>query len=664
MEGPEFYRIRLLQTSIEGQSFGAVKELPRYLQLPGTLPGVYCPKTQDIDWHAVAKDTTQPIILVEGEKKALAVQDKLGAPCLGLGGVDAIAARHKGLYALPEFNKIDWTRREAYVVFDTEPQGGLKDTVAKSAKRLLDTLLRLGAAPKLCVLPPDPAGISKTGADDFLLRHEPEDLTHLLSTQSVMTDAAKKLIDMACRYVFIEDMSHIFDKVESKIFRPIDFLISTNNTPLDVPIRKIVSANGIRTPSWVMDVIPAGKAFLDWPARPACHSIAYLPGKAQIVPRVDVTGQQRGHHINTWKGWACGDPVEGDISPFLWVLDNVFGDDPVAREFVEHWFFYPIQNPGAKLYTVMLVTSRLEGIGKTFPADMLAHHVYGLLKPYANANIIGGDGLNGTYNSYLVNRQFILVDDLAGSDVYQHLAQLKSLITNQTLVCKEKYVPEYTVDNLANFYMTSNELAPFKLTDQDRRFMIHEPRQAVADFERYKNVRLWFEREQGGAKLLWYAQNKYNSTGFDPQERAPMTRSKQGLIISAQTDAEAWLDALRGRCHLLSRPFVTPAELLALFQLEAQNAGNLHSHAFGRIASRYGWRRWKDGGQIKMRDGRIERAWIIASEDLVEELSKWDASRIATVLARDLEWKKEEDLQVRAEPVQIDEKKVTKATRR
>jgi hypothetical protein len=472
-----------------------------------------------------------------------------------------------------------------------------------------------------------------------------------------MTDAAKKLMDMSTKYIYVNDMSCVFEWNENRLIRPMDFLLNTGNSTVDIPVRKTVSANGVRTPAWLMDVVPSGKAFLDWPARPSGHSLVYRPGADRVIPRVDSIGDQHGHYINMWKGWAAGKPVEGDISPFLWVLDNVFGDDPMAREFIEHWFFYPIRNPGAKLYTVCLVVSRLEGIGKTFPADMLAHHVYGLRKPYGNANVIGGDGLNGAYNSYLVNKQFILADDLASSDVYQHLAQLKGLVTNQTLVCKEKYVPEYTVDNLANFYLTSNEQSPFKLTDQDRRFFVHEPRNANKDPEKYHAVRRWFEQEGGGAKLLWHAQNQYEQGAFDPRNKAPITRSKLGLISAGQTDAETWVDGLKARCHLLSRPFVTPAELLSLFQLESTNTGNMTPSAMGRVAGKYGWRRWRDGAQIRLPDGKVERVWVVAPEDQVAEFMKWDPNRVSATLARDLHWKDAEPEQSVATPIKRPAKK-------
>lgn len=91
----------------------------KYLQLPGTKPHFYMPRS--LNWKKLAEDVTEPLYVVEGEKKALAVA-KLGLPVIGLGGIWSWRNREDddSSELISDFNLIDWKGRKTIIAFDAD----------------------------------------------------------------------------------------------------------------------------------------------------------------------------------------------------------------------------------------------------------------------------------------------------------------------------------------------------------------------------------------------------------------------------------------------------------------------------------------------------------------------------------------------------------------
>lgn len=614
----EFCRVRLLDAPQAAGSFG-VKPV-RYLQPQGSLNGVYLPsgtsKGGAIDWSDVCSDVDKPLIITEGEKKAIKAC-KEGLWCVALGGVTMTSAEKKGMQHLEFFDKTVWGGRTVHIVFDTDNEHGMKPEVLKAADRLCHLLGRLGAKPILVTLPA--AEGAKVGLDDYLCEHTTHDLAEVLS-MGHEHDSAKLLLSLAEKYVYVRNLGRIFDSTSNELITDNHLRLTEGNKVVDRFVRKAVKANNQTVWGWVKGTEKAGTAFMEWQGRPQAETAHYVPG-----------GEARTKdNINLWRGWKCGAPEKGDISPFLWCLDNVFGDHDVAREFIEHWLFYPIKNPGTKLYTISLVVSPDEGIGKTFPAEMLARHVYGALAPYQNASIIQEGDLGGSFNEYIVNRQFVLSDDVAGNEGYNHLAKVKSLVTSEVLPLKRKYMPEVMCRVYANLYLSANQMVAFKLSDDDRRFFVHWPTKARKDLERYNSIRKWFEGG-GGKHILWYAQEKYNAGKFDPRAKAPDTPGREQMINLGKSDLETWVRDLKHQAQHLTRGFATPEELRGLYQLD-NSLDNVNARQLGKILAAQSIPQWDNGKLVRVgKDGKARRVWIVrdkvkwlgaAPEELQAEMLK------------------------------------------
>lgn len=606
----DFHRVRILE-----KPDGFQVKLSKYLQPKNSLNQVYVPRIAGFDWPSLLQDPNRPFIITEGELKA-ACATKLGFPTVGLGGVSMVEAKRKGLDELAFFHQTKWKGRQVTIIFDTDEETGLKPQVYRAALRLAELLLAKGAVPRLGMLPfPGPG--QKIGLDDYLMKEGVSEFNDKVLEQTLGFSAAQAMFEMAERFSWVRSLSCIIDMDSSRLIKKENFLTELGNKTVDKLVRKMFVNNGIRTPGYSPEVVPRGDAFLRWEARPDVEGVVYEPGHERII----------NGSVNMWQGWACK-PQQGDITPFLWALDNVFGDDPVAREFIEHWFLYPIKYPGAKLHTIALVTSPLEGIGKTFPGEMLARFVYGMTGKNDNASILQEGDLGSAYNSFLVNKQFIVGDDIAGNDAYTHLARIKGYVTNEYVTCKQKYIPEYTIRNRVNAYLTSNQVVSFRLSDDDRRFFVHSPEKAVKDVTKYTKIRRWFEHEGGAGMVLWHAQNKYDEKGFIPQAAAPFTKSRAQLIDLGRSDLEDWLKNIIDHHDHLTRTVVTSKELLATFQVQ-RNDSKTTEVQIGKMMAKLGVRQWRGGNKFWL-NGTTVRAYIIGPED------KW-AGKEGTALATEIE---------------------------
>ena len=65
----------------------------------------------------------------------------------------------------------------------------------------------------------------------------------------------------------------------------------------------------------------------------------------------------------SWPGWGV-EPCKGDVTLWRELLDFLFhGADAAHREWFERWCAYPIQHPGAKMKSTLVIHGP-QGTGK------------------------------------------------------------------------------------------------------------------------------------------------------------------------------------------------------------------------------------------------------------------------------------------------------------
>jgi hypothetical protein len=148
---------------------------PKYVQKARTPNRLYILPETDLIGDG-------PLILVEGEKKTLAMC-QAGFQVVGLGGVwnwlekgEGYNRKHKKTKPIPDLDRVNW-RRPVTILFDSD--GHDNRNVRLAAFRLARELSHRGATVSILFLPTSPKG-EKVGADDFLMIHGPEKLREML----------------------------------------------------------------------------------------------------------------------------------------------------------------------------------------------------------------------------------------------------------------------------------------------------------------------------------------------------------------------------------------------------------------------------------------------------------------------------------------------------
>ncbi len=145
---------------------------------------------------ALIDDATQPLLYVEGEKKAAKAAQE-GFACVGLTGVDCWSIPRKRDAAgkplgrrelLPDLAALPHANREVFIVFDTEANCTTRENVARAAKALALALYRAGATVRVVRLPDSKDG-AKVGLDDYLREHTADDLRGLMAEAPFAFDA-------------------------------------------------------------------------------------------------------------------------------------------------------------------------------------------------------------------------------------------------------------------------------------------------------------------------------------------------------------------------------------------------------------------------------------------------------------------------------------------
>lgn len=533
-----FFRVRLLGQS-RSFSAGSPREL-RYAQPPNTGVQAYFART--VEWSSIVSDSTQPLYVTEGELKA-ACACKHGLPTIGLGGVYSWRSAKRGMSFLPELEEVAWAGRHVFIVFDSDAQ--TNHQVMQALRHLCAELTHRGALPFVARLPELP-NLKKVGLDDFLVARGADELSEVLekAEQYGLAEELWKLNDKVC---FVRDPGFVFE-LETGARMSVPSFTKEVYANLFY-VEREETAKGSR-----LVKLATAAEWVKWSHRLETKRVTYRPGEPRFVDG----------ELNTWQGSGLV-PAAGDVSPWTTLLAHLFVDDHEARFWFERWCAYPLQRPGAKLLTAVVLWGIHQGTGKTLLG-------YSLARLYGERNVseVNQEQLRSPYNDWLVDKQLVLGEEITGSDRRADADRLKALITQKVVRVSSKYVREYTVPAVANFFFTSNHPDAFFLEDTDRRFFVHEVRSTPLPPRFYQDYAEWLRTEAGAAALLAHLL-RVDLGDFNPSGPALETRSKREMIEDNKSDLAAWVMRLRRDPRAVLRESGLPetAEVLTTTQLLA-----------------------------------------------------------------------------------------------
>lgn len=587
----QFERYRYLEDYRQEGSFEAITTVKplRYVQPKGSVNELYLPPV--VDWKSIAQNTSQPLIITEGELKAACASAWTETPAIGLGGVWCFRAAREYLPILPMFKNFKWDDRLVYIIYDSDASTNPKVKVAENA--LAYELNNLGALPHIVRLPPLADG-KKCGLDDYIV-HNGKDLSDVLESAAPWA-ALKELHKLNEEVMYVRDPGYIIRLDNRQRIAPRAFVDHAYSTRFYHELQETEKGTKQVEKS-------APKEWLKWPYRAEVERATYAPGQPMIVQ----------DQLNIWPGWGV-EPKRGDITPWKKLLDHLFGGDKAARQWFERWCACPIQQPGVKMYTSAVLWGLKHGTGKSFVG-------YSLFKIYgSNAIEIKDENLQGGFNDWAENKQFVMGDEITGGDKRSSSDRLKSIITQQQLRINAKYIPAYVVPDCINYYFTSNHPDSFFLEDKDRRMFIWEVVNDPLPDEFYAEYEAWIGKpnETGpGASALMHHLMTLDLGDFNPKARAPMTDSKEDMMRLGRSDLGAWVAALRETPDTVLKMggMVVPFKLMRSEDLlriyDPEGRGKVSANGFARELRRQGVQQvYRGNGVFTKTDGQV-RLWAV-----------------------------------------------------
>lgn len=574
-----FCRVRYLAPR-RAQGFVRAKQL-RYSQPPGSGVRAYFPPC--LDWLAIAFDAKEPVIVTEGEKKALAAS-LAGFPTIALGGVWSFSvARTPDL--LPELAEFAWNGREVYICFDSDAV--TNPNVLAAEARLVEELQRKRGARCFLVRLPAPGDGSKCGLDDYLVQYGASALAQLLKQAPSLGALDAKVVALNRSVAWIERENLVYD-LETRLFIPKDSFV--NGSRFSAIKHVTVGATQRSAPKEVS----VAAVWLRHPHATRYSEVLFRPGEAETVQ-----GENGRVALNLWTGWTA---APGDVTPFLRLTDHLFKNMPAEhKDLALKLLAYKAQRPQEKIPLAIVLVGP-QGCGKTLWSECIraAFAPYGVDVTPAS--------LAGEFQGWLETSLIGVVNEAKGADMRKASEQLKSLISDLDRPMNEKYRPVRQIKSYTFYIVTSNWREVGAFGPDDRRMivvdcperMVGAEAEALYDTLGQRNG-AWFH-SGGPAHLMHYLLN-YPLDGWQPPRMAPMTAEKylaytesltpvQRLALdmqtstdhtiklwldqamawaqsaevqgspAAQTQARAIMDNIR---HFQLRPWYTPEELALMF---------------------------------------------------------------------------------------------------
>jgi putative DNA primase/helicase len=237
----------------------------------------------------------------------------------------------------------------------------------------------------------------------------------------------------------------------------------------------------------------------------------------------DPSGDDPSITCNLYGGWPTT-PQAGCCDKLLDLLRYMCSADSNGEalfKWVLKWIAYPIQHPGAKMKST-LVLHGPQGTGKNlfFEALMAIYGEYG--------DVIDQSAVEDKFNDWASRKLFMIADEVvARSDLYHVKNKLKALITGERIRINPKNFAAYWERNHLNLVFLSNESMPVVLEEDDRRHcVIWTPE---------KKPQLYYaavmaEVRNGGIAALHDHLLHVDLTGFDNGAHPPLTAAKAELI--------------------------------------------------------------------------------------------------------------------------------------
>ena len=201
---------------------------------------------------------------------------------------------------------------------------------------------------------------------------------------------------------------------------------------------------------------------------------------------------------NLWKGWAV-EASAGVFTPWLDLLRSMVPNREEAEHIVK-WFAWKIQNPG-KVPGTVLILSGGKGCGK----NSIVEPFLKMFGPHG-AIYDNPEQIVGRFNFHLMDKSFIVTDEIVITGNLQHSDAMKSRITGNNMTFEPKGLGHVSGINRAAYVMLTNHQWAWQASNDERRPIVVTLSDVLtADRAFWKCYYEWLDGG-GAAALLHYLQ--------------------------------------------------------------------------------------------------------------------------------------------------------------
>ena len=459
------------------------------------------------DWQTIIGDPQYPIIITEGEAKAIA-GSVAGFTVIAFGGVFSFTTPTGAL--LPDLEAIVWAGRGVYICYDSDAISN--PNVLAAEARLIDELQRKrGAHCHLVRLPP--AGDSKQGMDDYLLAHGAGKFAELLTSAPSLGALDAKVMGLNESVAWIEREGMVYDHKAKMFIRKESFINGSRYSTL----KHITVGASQRT---AVKTISVANEWLTHSHAARFDEILFRPGNG-----VTVTSDQGGLALNMWTGFET---TEGDVRPFLELTTHILRQmRPEHRDLPLKLVAYKAQNPAEKVPLALMFVGP-QGSGKSLWGECVAE-AFGVYGQALTPAILLSE-----YQGWLETSLFCTVNEAKGEDMRKGAEVLRGLISDLRRPMNEKFRPARQVNSYAMYCVTANDRSAGSFRSDDRRMIvINAPKPDRTGL--YERVGAWKKGNGPRALMGWLL--ALDLKGWKPPQEAPMSAEKYLAYVESLTPA-------------------------------------------------------------------------------------------------------------------------------
>ena len=283
-----------------------------------------------------------------------------------------------------------------------------------------------------------------------------------------------------------------------------------------------------------------GAWWLQHPMRRQYDSVVFSPDR-------EIEGM-----YNLWQGFAV-DPKPGDCSLFLeHVKEHICSGNGKHYKYLMQWVATSVQFP-AQPGQVAVVMRGGQGTGKGFFCNTL-----GRLFGRHYLQVSDAKHLVGNFNAHLRDVVLLFADEAFFAGDKKHAANLKALITEETLTLEAKGFDAVSSPNFISLLMASNENWVIPAGSDERRFFVLDVAATKQQNTKYFSE-IQEQLDNGGYEALLFHLKTLDVSGFQVRNVPKTVALQEQKLMSMDSLHEWWYSKLvDGQLHEDSQPWTSP----------------------------------------------------------------------------------------------------------